>query len=335
MAGDWIKMRTDLYRDPKVCLIADALLRPDGQLASYVNQHCQRDMTVTRNVTRNVTVGALVTVWGVTRTRGRQIGDDILIPGATLKVIDDISDIPGFGLAMESVGWVVQTPEGIIFPRFIGEFNVAPTDDSKAKAAERQRRYREKSNAKRDALRDVTVTSQSDIEKRREEKSREYNTIPPSPPLGESAEVDPENRSRNKRRPLARSVGPANAAIAGIEIDGSLVMYDDDPMRWEAAFVAWWNERDGVCKRNLNTLDTPSRSMLMDRLSEPDWHWKQTAAMFPLWTPSRDWVPTLSWFLEPATVSKILDGRYEQRKAAARQEQTIPDVFTFTEEELG
>lgn len=26
MAGDWIKMRTDLYRDPKVSLIADALM---------------------------------------------------------------------------------------------------------------------------------------------------------------------------------------------------------------------------------------------------------------------------------------------------------------------
>ena len=25
MAGDWIKMRTDLYRDPKVCAIADEL----------------------------------------------------------------------------------------------------------------------------------------------------------------------------------------------------------------------------------------------------------------------------------------------------------------------
>ena len=52
MAGDWIKMRTDLYRDPKVSLIADALMAPGSELSRYVTNNCQREMTVTRNVMR-------------------------------------------------------------------------------------------------------------------------------------------------------------------------------------------------------------------------------------------------------------------------------------------
>jgi hypothetical protein len=165
MAGDWIKMRTDLYRDPKVCLIADRLLDSEGALARYVSQNMQRNMSVTRNVMRNVTVGALVTLWGVTRHRGKRIDDDLLVRSASISVVDDIADLPGFGEAMESVGWVIQTDEGIVFPHFFEEFNVEPGMDQKQANAERQKRYREKRNA----LRNVTVTSQSNA---REEKNR-------------------------------------------------------------------------------------------------------------------------------------------------------------------
>jgi hypothetical protein len=124
-------------------------------------------MTITRNALRNVTVGALVTVWGVTRHRGKRDGDDLVVRGATVSVIDDIAELPGFGDAMESVGWVVADDEGLRFPHFFEEYNVEPNDDHKEKNAERQRRHREKNNA----LRNVTVTSQSNdrIEKRREE----------------------------------------------------------------------------------------------------------------------------------------------------------------------
>lgn len=170
MAGDWIKMRTDLYRDPKVCAIADILIDEDGALAGYVNQNMQRDMTVTRNVMRNVTVGALVSVWGVLRHRGKRIEDDLVIKGCTIAVIDDIADLLGFGEAMETVGWVSETSDSIVLPRFFEEFNVDPADETKKKNAERQRRYRENHKAESNDKRNVTVTSQSNA---REEKRRE------------------------------------------------------------------------------------------------------------------------------------------------------------------
>lgn len=183
MAADWIKMRTDLYRDPKVCMMADALLSGDGELARYVNQHCQRDMTVTRNVMRNVTVGALVSVWGVMRVRGKAEGSDLVCRSVGLGVIDDIADLPGFGAAMALVGWAVETPEGLVFPRFFDDHNVDPESAAKQKAAERQKRYRERQKAKSDVTRDVTnnVTVTHREEKRREEKNTSAGVDQPLP----------------------------------------------------------------------------------------------------------------------------------------------------------
>lgn len=173
MAVDWIKIRTDLSRDPKVCVIADTLLDPNGILAGHILTNCGRVICVTRDVMRCATGGALATLWGVTRHVGKRDGDDMILPKATLSVLDDISGLPGLGAAMESVGWAKVDERGVSFPRFFSEFNVSPgakDEDSRAKARERSRRYRakkaeEERHAHGDVTRDVTVTP-------REEKSR-------------------------------------------------------------------------------------------------------------------------------------------------------------------
>lgn len=172
MAGDWIKMRTDLYRDPKVSVIAELLMAPDGDLARFVDQNRQRQMTVTRNVMRNVTVGALVSVWGVMRLRGKHVGDDLVCRGITSAVLDDIADLPGFGAAMVTVGWAIETDEGLVLPRFFEDQNVDPEDTAKRKNAERQKRFRERNSNESDDVDNVThnVTVTHREEKRREEK---------------------------------------------------------------------------------------------------------------------------------------------------------------------
>lgn len=193
MAGDWIKMRTDLYRDPKVSLIADALMAPDSELSRYVMNNCQRAMTVTRNVMRNVTVGALVSVWGVMRQRGKRNGDDLVCHGVTLVVLDDIADLPGFGAAVALCGWVRQTAEGLEFPRFFDEYNVSPEEKSRSSGAERQRRYRQrhgqKSDGESDGFGGVTGDVTGDVTDNvtvtpREEKNREEKENTPQPPTG-------------------------------------------------------------------------------------------------------------------------------------------------------
>lgn len=184
MQADWIKMRTDLYRDPKVIGMADHLMQNDGLLARHINQFCQRHMAVTRNVTRCAVVGGLVAVWGVLRHRGTRVGDDLLVPNCSDAVLDDIADVPGFGEAMCSVGWAVETEDGVILPKFFGDLNAEPI---KSSGAERQKRYRDRlrngdvtRDGNGDVTRPVTVTG----EKR--ERREESNT--PLPPVGGSVE---------------------------------------------------------------------------------------------------------------------------------------------------
>jgi hypothetical protein len=184
MAGDWIKMRTDLYRDPKVIVMANLLVQPDSHLSRHVNQFTQRDMSVTSNVTRCAVVGALVAVWGVARHQGHRDGDDLLIKGVTTTIIDDISDLPGFGDAMAEAGWAVDTANGLLFPKFFRENNVDPEDQKREQAALRKRRQREREqrdnerDTARDTARDKSVTVTHREEKRRGEKNRV------SPPIG-------------------------------------------------------------------------------------------------------------------------------------------------------
>ena len=182
MAGDWIKMRTDLYRDPKVIVMAGLLNEKDGPLGRYVNQFCQRDVSVTSNVTRCAVVGALVAVWGVARHQGKRDCHDLVLQDVTLDVIDEICDLPGFGVAMDAVGWIVDDPEGLRFPRFFEENNVDPDQQKREQAARRKQRQRQRDKSVT-VTRDISVT-QRDIERDksvtvtpREEKSREEKSV--------------------------------------------------------------------------------------------------------------------------------------------------------------
>jgi hypothetical protein len=187
MAGDWIKMRTDLYRDPKVCVMGSLLsemLRNSDVTRDVTRCATETSRTVTRSIARCACVGALVSVWGVLRHRGKRVGDDLCCAGVTLAVIDDIADIPGFGDVMAHVGWVAQDDEGIVLPRFFSEYNADPSGKEKTPAAERQARYRRNKmaqpnvtetvtpsvtrDAQRNVTRDVTVAPRE--EKNREEK---------------------------------------------------------------------------------------------------------------------------------------------------------------------
>jgi hypothetical protein len=113
-----------------------------------------------------------------------RVDDDLKCFGVGLWVLDDIADMAGFGSAMAVARWVIETDEGLVFPRFFDEYNVEPDGKQKSKNAERQARYREKkrlesgpeSNATSNVTRNVTVTPR--VEKSRVEKSIN-NPLPP------------------------------------------------------------------------------------------------------------------------------------------------------------
>lgn len=181
MAGDWIKMRTSLLTNPKVNGIARAL-ESSREVSRALSTGFNGGMSeiVTRNVMRHVTVSSLLIVWGA----ANEHTNDGVFKSADLSDIDDMVGIPGFGDAMESVGWAEYDHESntVTLPNF-NEYNTSGASRSAGakSAAQRQKEYRDrKKHNESDVTRDVTNGVTRD---RREEKRREEE-IPPNPQGG-------------------------------------------------------------------------------------------------------------------------------------------------------
>lgn len=133
MAGDWIKMRADLFTHPKVVRIASALKADTLR-----------------------TVGGLMSVWCLFDAHS----EDGHLDGYTPQVLDAHLRWNGFSEAMIAVGWLLHTDaEGLTLPRF--DTHNGQSAKRRAQDADRKREVRKAS------------ASDADKKQTREEKRRE------------------------------------------------------------------------------------------------------------------------------------------------------------------
>jgi hypothetical protein len=144
MAGNWIKMRCNLWTHPKVSLIAS---------------RC--------SVTKAHAIGALHGLWSI----ADQHSDGGSVANLTAEMIDAAVELPGFSEAVAQVGWLVLAEESTQLPRY-QEHN-GSTAKTRAQSALRASKHR---NADVTLDRDATVTREDKI---REDKRREEKTPPP------------------------------------------------------------------------------------------------------------------------------------------------------------
>jgi len=86
MAGDWIKMRGNLWDDPRVARLCDET-----------------------DSTEATVIGALYWLWAT----ADQHSEDGIMKGMTLRVIDRKTGVPGFAAALVTIGWLTERPEGV------------------------------------------------------------------------------------------------------------------------------------------------------------------------------------------------------------------------------
>ncbi|MFP5340444.1 MAG: hypothetical protein ACLGIW_18465, partial [Gammaproteobacteria bacterium] len=91
MAGDWIKMRGNLWDDPRVAALVDATDTTEAQV-----------------------VGGLYWLWAT----ADQHTEDGHLPGLTLRQIDRKTGIPGFGAALVAIGWLSDGEGGVVLSNF-------------------------------------------------------------------------------------------------------------------------------------------------------------------------------------------------------------------------
>lgn len=147
MAGDWIKMRADLFTHPKVVRIASALKadkRPD--------------------VLR--VVGGLMSVWCLFDAHSV----DGQLEGYTPDLVDDQLRWDGFCAAMKAVGWLAYEEGGSSMS--LPDFDTHNGQSAKRRAQDADRKREDRK----------TSASEADKKRTREEKRRVVNT--PLPPEG-------------------------------------------------------------------------------------------------------------------------------------------------------
>lgn len=152
MSGDWIKMRGNLWDDPRVANLCDIT---DSMEAAII--------------------GGLYWLWAT----ADQHSEDGVMPGLTLRSIDRKTGINGFGLALVSVGWLADHPEGVRLVRFDehnGESAKKRCVDAKRKANVRFLSVKSRTDDGQIAD-EKSLFSELEKEKRREEK--ELNTLVP------------------------------------------------------------------------------------------------------------------------------------------------------------
>lgn len=143
MAGDWIKMRGNLWDDPRVGALADAADTSEAAI-----------------------VGGLYWLWAT----ADQHTEDGILPGLSLRRIDSKTGIPGLGAALVGIGWISEVPGGIRIERF--EEHNGASAKKRAVTAKRVANHRSSND-------DVTPPALQDDDDgvsdalAREEKSRE------------------------------------------------------------------------------------------------------------------------------------------------------------------
>lgn len=144
MAGDWIKMRSDLHTHPKIVRMASAL-----------------------KADRLRIVGGLHSAWCLFDVHSV----DGFLDGYSPETLDDMIGFPGFSRAMMAVGWLEVDGENLVMPRF-DEHN-GQSAKRRAQDAARKRSVRKMSASQADKM-----TTRE--EKRREDlKDKDPPLTPP------------------------------------------------------------------------------------------------------------------------------------------------------------
>lgn len=134
MAGDWIKMRADLFTHPKVVRIASA----------------HRTDTLR-------TVGALMSVWCLFDAHS----EDGRLDGYTTETLDMHLRWPGFSESMIGVGWLEFDGESLVLPRF--DAHNGQSAKRRAQEADRKREARKASAEDADKKRTREEKRREDI----------------------------------------------------------------------------------------------------------------------------------------------------------------------------
>jgi hypothetical protein len=199
MAGDWIKMRTDLAEDPAVIAIADRL-----------------------GIDEFAVVGRLHRFWSWIDRQSR----DGRAMGVTHAWLDRHVSCPGFAAAVVAVGWLEVGADGLSVPNF--DRHNGETAKTRALGTQRKQRQRANAAAVSRECRDESVTRE---EKRREEESQKTPPVVPLP-----GDAEPQQKKTRKKtathmtpewRPTPEVLAEMQAECPAVDVERAIPEFRD------------------------------------------------------------------------------------------------------------
>lgn len=214
MAGDWIKMRGNLWDDPRVMRLCDLTGSSEAAI-----------------------IGGLYWLWAT----ADQHSTDGILAGLSLRSVDRKTGIQGFGDALISIGWVEDHPEGIHLIRF-DEHNGASAK-TRATTAKRVAKFKsanativtEAAEGNADTVTSTLAVRYLEKEKEKEKEIKNNTPDKPAAPLraadlvdlgvGEQIAKDFLAVRKAKRAPLTRTALDGlkrEAELAGVSLSSAL-----------------------------------------------------------------------------------------------------------------
>ncbi|MBZ9665766.1 hypothetical protein H3221_013495 [Pseudomonas sp. LMG 31766] len=220
MAGEWIKMRTNLWDDPRVSHLCDLVDQPEAMV-----------------------VGALYWLWSM----ADEHSEDGLLPGLTLRAIDRKTGVAGIGAALVQIGWLAEVDGGVEVVKF-AEHNGA---SAKRRCQDAQRKASVRSASASDADKKPTGTGARE-EKRREDLKPSHTARDDAAPEGDPKPADPDapfamtlewEPDPGRLKTLAFRAGLPQQAVA--DALGAFVIHHEakglalTAAEWHAKLITW------------------------------------------------------------------------------------------------
>jgi|GEM_PF-1530501 len=196
MAGDWMKMRTNLWDDPRVGRIVDLT---DSSEATVV--------------------GGLYWLWSM----ADQHTEDGWLPGMSLRQIDRKAGVPGLGQALVDIGWLESRADGVLIVRF--DDHNGKSAKKRCQTASRVAKHKAGNAPETQPNETGNATSVTESvperypEKRREEKSSTPDTPLQAPEIPEGAS-DAGRACRLMRAAGCPSTNPSHPLLIAALAEG-------------------------------------------------------------------------------------------------------------------
>lgn len=292
MAGDWIKMRCNLWDDPRVTRLCD--------------------LTETAEAT---VIGALYWLWAM----ADQHTEDGRLPGMTLRQIDRKTGVAGFASALVDVGWLAADGDGIEIRGF--EEHNGASAKKRCQTAQRVASARSR-NAQETQPSDECNAASVTGALAREEKRREEEPIPsnlavaPAFPL-ENRQADPPQLALvESPKPKARTVPDCpHQAILALWAECLPALPQHNPGMWNgtradhlrarwretAASEGWESESQGLEYFRRMFVFIGRSAFLTGRA-------KTSEGRPPF-------IAELAWIVSPQNWAKVHEGKYHTEAA--------------------